>query len=245
MYVYNDYLQMKIDFASQLKSILLHKGLTTVDELDAPRRQQVQFIQRFISQLDDYKLKLDKIEDICAVKSKILTACMYIISDEIHQTYTEALVPVFNPTRSEVFSALQVAMNITPSNQFEALCRRNMLDLLDQFIVHLIHVDGKLSKDLRLDHPFADIKDFNLESFLHRLIKLKAEASSELTKEQFARLAVVQKQATPLSVGPSLLSRFWSASHTTVNLSVPVAKEPTVTETKAGTTTTTTTRNSY
>lgn len=213
MFTFNDYSQMKLDFASQIKGILVHKGLTRVEELE--RRQQVQFVQRLIAQLDDYKPKVDKSDEAPNLRAKILTGCMYVISDEINQTYTGSFLPLLQATRSEVYSALQVAMGITPSNKLEALCKRNMLDLSEFFIVSLIHHDGKLGKDLRLDHPFVDVADFNLESFLLRLVKLKADASTDLIHEQFAKFVATKeqtKQPATESVRSTLLSTFWKSS---------------------------------
>ena len=219
MFKFSEYTQMKQDFQSQIKKLLIVNNKYKVEnfkveDLEEPRRHQVLFLEKCIVLLEEYKPK-DKPDDI-ALKAKILTGCMYVIYDEIKSTYrlTDPLL------HSGLYGGLQVTMGITLSNTLDWLSQRSILDLLDQFMIHYIHVDGKLRNDLRTNHPFANISNFDLNSFSERVIDLRADACKELKNEQHAKLKIAEEQAKqqakqrfaelPTSSSSSYFGRLWS-----------------------------------
>src|SRR3990167_1193289 len=214
MFAFSDYTQMKQDFQSQVKKLLavndkIKVGKTKVEDLEEPRRHQVLFLEQCRALLENYTPK-DKSEDVSINRAKVITGAMYVIYDEILETY-RLRDPLYH---SGLYAGLQVAMGITTANPMDAFSQRNMLELLDQFMIFNIHVGSKLRNDLRLDHPFAAIPNFDLNSFSQRLINLRAAACSKLKDEQHAKLNLAEKQAKqqPAEPGASYLGRFWSSA---------------------------------
>lgn len=211
MFVFSDYMQMKQDFNSQIKKLLTVNGKNKIEELDEPRRHQVMFLKQCQILLEDYNPK-EKAEDVAVIRAKVFTGAIYVISNEIKDTY-RLTDPLFH---SGLFGGLQVTMGITSTtNIMDALSKRNILELLDQFMISYIHVGSKLRNDLRLDHPFVNIIDFDLNSFSQHLIDLRAAACSELKNEQHVKLALMEKQQAKQQLeqpNSSFFGRLWAGS---------------------------------
>lgn len=209
---FGSYPEMKSAFRTKIVEVLLRKHkVRTVDELEDERRSQVQFLEKVIAQLDELKtVKMEKSEDSQLNKARILTGCMYVIHDEIRESYEKALIPRDPNTWSQLYPILQEVMGIQLTNKLDSLSKRIMLSDAEKFMVGQVCQEGSLVKELFPDHPFSQVRDFDTLKFLLRLGRIREEATSACWEEKFAKMAFEQ-QAQKDAREPaksSILSRF-------------------------------------
>jgi len=183
MFVMQPYEQMKDDFATKLREVVLRRhDVTTVDKLPQPRRQQVQFLEAVIEQLTGYNPEIPDGPEV--LKAKVLTGIMLVSCDEISKDYKYT-----DPTNSTLFTVLKEVMNLTEDNPMDHLTNRRLMEVAEKFLVHNIYIEGKLGKELRPDHAFAKIEGFDLGDFYSRLQRIKYDAGLAYWQGSVERLA--------------------------------------------------------
>lgn len=188
MFIMQSYEQMKNDFTTKLREVVLRRHeVGSVEKLPEPRRQQVQFLEVVIDLLKLYKPEGPP-EAPELLKAKILTGIMLILCDEISHDYKYT-----DPTNSTLFTVLKEVMNLSGENPMDNLTERRLMEVAEKFLVNAIYIEGKLGKDLRPDHPFTKIQGFNLLDFYSRLLKIKYDASLVYMKSGVEKLDLQTK----------------------------------------------------
>ena len=227
MFIIKSYDDMKAQFSIKIEEVLLRAHrVKTVEELPEPRRGQVQFINRFIKQLDEYKPeKMEKVDHVLALKAKILTGCLYVMYDLIKLSYEKSvlntLFKVSDPTSSGLFTILPEVMGMNMTNVLDLNTKRSMMEQTERFFCSQLCLDANLTREIKLDHPFVSVvylspstTGFNLAEFVNHTIEIREMAGKDSWREKFSLDKAQQQARMPVSEPSksSLLSMFNSKS---------------------------------
>lgn len=195
MFIVQPYEQMKNDFTTKLREVVLRRhGVDAVEQLPTPRCQQVQFLEIVIGQLNIYVPEGSEPADV--VKAKILTGVMFVLRDEILKDYKYT-----NATNSTLFTVLEEVMNLTDENPMDQLTRRRLMEVAERFLVHAVYIEGKLGKELRAENVFTKVQGFNVQDgysrlldFYSRLLQIKFDASTNYLRGSIEKLVSQTKK---------------------------------------------------
>ena len=190
------------------------ENITTIEGLKEPRRQQAQFLYKVIERLKDYKPEkmADKLDKLPLLKAKILTGCLYIIWDEILESYTWS-----PPTNSDLFTILSEVIGIKSAEEIDLHSKHELMSLAENFLRNQIAVEADFTKGFRPDQPFK-YPGFLWTPIITRIIRIKGDAAiAESTAAEEAYLKAQQPllplaEPASLSVFGSLASFFVSAA---------------------------------
>ncbi|MBA3535427.1 MAG: hypothetical protein H0T84_02275 [Tatlockia sp.] len=177
------YIQNQDGF-NQAKGILSgehHKEVT--DELEQPRRHQVQFIEKSV-ELMSFDLMSNEKD-----KAKTLTSLMVLVMCVIGRTYSPGILKATSAeniyqaldensaTRngnlgkgSTYFRSLLKSIGYSEKNKLEPEDIIELLTTAKGFIESQIYVDGDSAKGLIIDHPYADIAQLDIIAYLKTAI---------------------------------------------------------------------------
>ncbi len=144
------------------------------DILDQPRRHQVQFVEKSIV--------LTATEED---KAKILTSLILLLMCVIGRSYSPSILKLTDSeniyqalgensatrkgylgTGSCYFNSLMVNIGYSETNQFEPEDIVELLKIAKNFIESKIYTDGDSRKGAILDHPYAEIEQLDIFSYL-------------------------------------------------------------------------------
>jgi hypothetical protein len=188
------YIQNQDGF-NQAKGILSgehHKEVT--DELEQPRRHQVQFIEKSV-ELMSYDLISNERD-----KAKTLTSLMLLVMCVIGRTYSPSILKATSAeniyqaleensaTRngnlgkgSTYFRSLIKNIGYSENNKLELEDVIELLSTAKGFIESQIYVDGDSAKGLIMGHPYADIEQLDIIAYLKT-------ALTEIYESEFKKL---------------------------------------------------------
>ena len=213
MFTVKSYDKMKSDFSRKVSEVLLRNhGVSEVKDLPEtpqPRRQQVQFLYQIITQLDEYKP--EKTDNLDQIKAKILTGCLYTISDIIKHSYDTSVLnrfyPILTPGGSDLYIILQEVMGINAKNPLDLktsadqITLRSIMQEAEKFLGHQLYIECNFSKDIKLDHPFVQIVypasphvGFNLAEFVDCVLVLRETAARDNWRDKLLADATQQQE---------------------------------------------------
>ena len=241
------YEEMKGDWKTKVREVLLRnhsvRDESGLPDFPEPRRQQVQFLNMVIQQLEEYKPAKAEKDNFAPIRSKVLTGCLYTIFDIIKCSYeTSPLNTVFtfvSPTRSDLYTILKEVMGVTETNCLDLYTIRSMMQETEKFLASQLCIDGNLAKDIKLDHPFVSIvhpdapaRAFDLREFIVHAVAIREKSTRQSWDDKFTAYAAThqeekkKEQAAKAAHSTASTSRFSLFTTTTTTKSIVLPAMP-------------------